>query len=181
MALADPQARRLALLQLIAGPAVLASYVWCLSVWPEASSMMWGGIPDAIRPLYTIWMFAAAAGYFAYSYVFILRTDPATARLGRWDYRLFMLLYALVLIPSALWMPGTKWMLDDMSALRFWLVRLDLFAVAAGSLGLIWAALALEPRPAPRLRRLALLGAIAFAIQTVLLDALIWPALFPRS
>lgn len=177
-----PAARKLALLQLLGGPAVLASYVWCIAVWPEASSQMWGGVPEAIQPLYTAWMFVAAAGYFAYSYVFILRTDLdafAVPLLGRErGVGLLGLSYALVLGPSALWMPMTKWMLDDPSALRFWLVRLDLFAVALGSIGLILAAASVRPRPPGRLRALALIGTLAFAVQTVVLDALIWPALW---
>ena len=38
----------------------------------------------------------------------------------------------------------------------------------------------LEPRPA-RGRRLAMLaGCAAFCFQTALLDALVWPAFFPR-
>ena len=177
--LAHPQARRLAALQLLAGPLVLASYAYCILVWPEASSLMWGGVPAWLEPFYTAWMFAAAAGYFSYSYVFILRTDPARARFGRWGYGFLTPAYALALIPSALWMPATKWMMDEPNTLRWWLVRLDLFAVAAGSLMLLWAAFKLEPRPATYLRRLALIGGCAFCVQTVLLDALIWTALFP--
>lgn len=173
-------ARRLALLQLIGGPLVLGSYAYCILRFPDASAMMWGGVPASVQPIYTAWMFVAAAGYFAYSWLFILRTDPDRARvLGR-GYGYFAVCYALILIPSALWMPMTKWLLDEPSTLRFWLVRLDLFAVAAGSLGLIVAAAKLEPAPPRRARTVALLGTLAFAVQTVLLDALIWPALWPR-
>ena len=174
----DPAARKLALVQLILGPAVLGSYVWCLSVWPEASSQMWGGVPESIQPLYTLWMFVAAAGYFAYTYVFLFKTKPEQTKvLGR-GYGVLSLLYILMLLPSALWMPMTKWLLEDPSALRFWLVRLDLFAVALGSLGLIAAAASLEPRPPGRLRTIAIVGAVAFSVQTVVLDAIIWPWLW---
>jgi len=177
----DPAARKLALVQLVGGPLVLASYIWCIAVWPEASSQMWGGVPEALVPLYTAWMFVAAAGYFAYSYVFIFRTDPTRASILGRGYSFLTLCYVLILGPSAAWMPMTKWLLDDPSALRFWLVRVDLFAVALGTIGLIAAALCLEPRPPTRLRVLAIAGTIGFAIQTVVLDALLWPALWPAA
>lgn len=161
------------------GPAVLASYVYCLVRFPEASSQMWGGVPERVRTLYTAWMFVAAAGYFAYGYLFLFRTDPSQAKLlGGRGYDVLAWLYALVLIPSAIWMPATVWLIDEPSTLRFWLVRLDLFAVAIGSIGLVLASVSLAPRASSRVRGLAIAGAIAFSIQTVLLDALIWPALF---
>lgn len=173
-----PSKRRLILMQLVGGPAVLGSYVYCILRFPDASAMMWGGVPPSLQPFYTAWMFVAAAGYFAYGWLFIAHADPAKVRvLGR-GYGLITLCYTLILFPSALWMPMTKWLLDDPSLLRFWLVRLDLFVVAAGALGLLIAAATLEPAPPARLRWFAVLGAIGFAVQTVLLDALIWPALW---
>ncbi len=176
-----PAKRRLVLMQLIGGPLVLGSYAYTIARFPDASAMMWGGVPEALQPLYTAWMFVAAAGYFAYSGLFIAHADPDRVRvLGR-GYALIALCYALILFPSALWMPATKWLLDDPSRWRFWLVRLDLFAVAAGSLGLLVAAAKLEPAPPRWLRILAVVGAIGFSIQTVILDALVWPALWPSD
>ena len=176
LAAMDPAARKLALLQLVGGPLVLASYAWCIGVWPEASAQMWGGIPEAVQPVYTAWMFVAAAGYFAYSYVFLLRTDPGRAELFGRGYGVLGVFYALILGPSALWMPMTKWLLDAPSELRFCLVRVDLFAVAIGSLGLVLAAGWMQGISSARVRVLAIVGAVAFSIQTVVLDALIWPA-----
>jgi hypothetical protein len=37
----------------------------------------------------------------------------------------------------------------------------------------------LAPRPPRVLRALALAGAAGFCVQTVLLDAIVWPLLFP--
>jgi hypothetical protein len=170
-----PQARRLALVLLIGGPLVLASYAWCLIVWPELSAQMWGGVPEAWRGPYTAWMFVAAAGFLAFSWVFVFRTQPET-KVADQGYELLIVLYSLVLFPSALWMPATAWLLHDPSPLLHSLVRLDLYAVALGSIGLIVAAFTLRPRPAGRV--LAIVGTLAFAVQTVVLDALVWPALF---
>lgn len=172
-----PQARKLALVLLIGGPLVLASYAWCLIAWPELSAQMWGGVPTSWRGPYTASMFVAAAGFLAFSWVFLFRTDPAATRLAGSSYELLVPLYALVLLPSALWMPATAWLLTDPSPLLHSLVRLDLYAVALGSIGLVVAAITLHPRPPTRLRVLAILGTLAFAFQTVVLDALVWPAL----
>ena len=174
-----PARRRLAIMQLVGGPLVLASYAYCILRFPDASAMMWGGVPDSLRPLYTAWMFVAAAGYFAYGNLFLRHADPDRVRIFGRGYGLITLAYALVLFPSAIWMPATKWLLDAPSPLRFWLMRIDLFAVATGSLLLLVAAIAIQPAPPRAVRLIAILGAIGFCVQTVLLDALIWPALFP--
>jgi hypothetical protein len=155
-------------LQLLGGPAVLGSYVYGFAHWPDAVSAMWGGVPEAIRPLYTGWMFVAATGYLVFSALFFLRPEPPP----RANF-----FYALVLVGSALWMPATKLHLDG--ALPFALVWLDLLGVALGSLGLLAAVAALAPRPPGWLRPLALAGAAGFCVQTVLLDAIVWPLLFP--
>jgi hypothetical protein len=143
---------------------VLGSYAFCFVRWPDAVAAMWGGVPEAVRPLYTAWMFVAAAGYLAFTARFWLREAPPPG---------VNALYAAVLAGSALWMPATKWHLDG--ALPFAFVWLDLLVVAFGSLGLLRAAAALPER------RLALAGAAAFCVQTVLLDAIVWPLLFPRG
>ena len=140
---------------------------------------MWGGVPEILRGVYTGWMFVAAASYFGFGYLFILHAKPDETRVFGRPYSALLWLYALVLIPSALWMPGTAWMIRDPSLMRFWIVRLDLLAVAAGSIGLILAAITLTPRPSPGVRWLAIASTLAFSVQTVVLDALIWPALFP--
>lgn len=157
---------------------MLGSYVYGFANWPDAVSAMWGGVPEAIRPLYTSWMFVAAAGYLIFTSLFFFRTDAEQARLlGGRGYGTLNVLYALVLIGSALWMPATKLHLDG--GLPFAFVWLDLLGVAAGSLGLLAAVATLAPRPPGLLSTLALAGAAGFCVQTVLLDAVLWPLLFP--
>jgi hypothetical protein len=147
---------------------VLGSYAYGFARWPDAVPLMWGGVPEAIRPLYTVWMFVAAAGYLVVTGLFFARPEPPPRA---------NLFYFLVLLGSALWMPATK--LHQDGALAFAWVWLDLFGVALGSLGLLAAVAALAPRPAGWLRALALAGAVGFCVQTVLLDAIVWPLLFP--
>ena len=165
-------------LQIVGGTAVLGSYVLGFVRWPDAVAAMWGGVPEAIRPAYTVWMFVAATGYFAFS-GFFLSADPDRSRVMGRGYPLLHLLYGLVLVGSAAWLPLTKLLVEAPSAALWWGVRGVLYAVALGSLGILASAATLTPAPSPALRRAAVLGAVAFCFQTVLLDALVWPALFP--
>jgi quinol-cytochrome oxidoreductase complex cytochrome b subunit len=102
-------------------------------------------------------------------------------RAGPRSWPLYLALYALILLPSALWLPLTFAYLDAesvdaQSAPLWWAVQGVLFLVAIGSLGLVAALVVHPPRRATLWWALAILGAIAFAFQTVVLDALVWPA-----
>ena len=166
-------------LNAVGGAAVLASYAMGLSELPAEA--LWGGVSASARPLYTLCMVLAAAGYFLFTPYIAFRLDPATTRIAYGcDYRLFHLLYALVLVPSALWLPLTGWLLAQPSPLRWAIVRVDLWLVALGSLGLLACLLSLRA-PVPRGRALAIAGLVPFCVQTALLDAWIWPALFPST
>jgi hypothetical protein len=172
-----PQRRRFALINVVGGLAVLGSYAWCLGAYPELRSDFWGGVPESLRSLYTVNMLLAATGYFLFTSFVFLRLDPREARVGPFGFGLFTALYAVVLLGSAAWMPLTRVLLESPSPGLWWLVRLDLLAVGAASLGVLFALLWVKPRRAPWT---ALLGAFFFCLQTALLDALIWPAYFPH-
>jgi hypothetical protein len=177
--LAHPDVRRLAWLNLVGGVGVLASYALGLLGNPDASRALWGGVPEAARPLYTLNMLLAAAGYFLFTPFVLFRLPPDETRLpGAFGYRLFHALYALVLFPSALWMPLALAAAGEPGGWLFWLMRLDLAAVGAGSLGLLLALLGLRSPRAPRGRGLALAGLVPFCFQTAVLDAVVWPALY---
>jgi len=120
------------------------------------------------------------SGYFAYTYFIFFRLDPEEARIAnRLGFTVFNVIYVAILIPSALYMPLTFKMLEQPSPGLWWTVRLDLAVVGLASLGLIAALLTLRPRRPAWAYWLAVAGSVAFSIQTALLDALIWPALFP--
>jgi hypothetical protein len=88
-------------------------------------------------------------------------------------------LYALILVPSALWLPLTFEMLEAPSAALWVAIRGVLGLVAVGSLGLVAALASARPPEAPVARAVALAGAAAFSFQTAVLDACLWPAYFP--
>jgi hypothetical protein len=174
-----PEKRALLWLNALGGTAVLASYAWNLVAHPEAGGEFWGGVPEAIRPGYVVTMLLAATGYFAFTR-FVFRLRPAQVKIGgRLGYGVFKWIYALILVPSALWMPLTFAMIENPGA-GLWLgIRLTLAAVGVGSLLLMAALLRIEPRSPERSHRLAVAGSVAFAFQTAILDALVWPAFFP--
>jgi len=175
-----PDRRLLLWLNVLGGVAVLGSYGVWLAANPGAGEALWGGVPEALRPLYTVNMFLAAAGYFAFSAFVFFRLDPDRTRVaGRFGYRLFHALYALILVPSALWLPLTFEMIEAPSDALWLAIRVVLLTVGFASLGLLAAVATAAPHAAPGARRLALAGAIAFSLQTAVLDALVWTAFFP--
>lgn len=172
--------KRLSLLAVngIGGIAVLASYAIGIAGHPDSGDAMWGGVPQALRPLYTVSMLTAAAGYFAFTLPLLFGVDPDRVRIGgRFGFGALHLLYAAILLPSALWMPLTLALIDG-GGVPWWSIRLVLAVVGLGSLGLLLAIGSLRPISAGR-RRLALAGCAAFCFQTAVLDALVWPAYFP--
>ena len=175
-----PAKRTLLGINILGGSAVLGSYAYGLAANPLTRGEVWGGVPESLRPLYTLSMLLAAAGYFAFSYFVFFRVDPDTTRIGgRFGFRAFHGIYGLILAPSALWMPLTFAMLESQSVPLWWAIRLVLAAVGIGSLGLVAALLSVRPPGAAFARRLALAGSAAFFFQTAILDALLWPAFFP--
>jgi len=173
----DRSRRQLIILQALGGSAVLASYAWGFLANTAAMGALWGGVPEAARPLYTVNMFLAAGGFFLFAPYITFRgpreaLESSEGHTRRW----FPSCFALILIPSAIWLPLTALMIESPSTGLWWLVRLDLALVAAGALGLVRGLLTLEDPPPGR--ALALVGLIPFCVQTVVLDALIWPVYF---
>jgi hypothetical protein len=70
------QRRALALINLFGGIAVLGSYAYYLISYPARAGDFWGGVPDGLRPVYTVNMFLAAAGYFAFTFFLMCRLRP---------------------------------------------------------------------------------------------------------
>ena len=168
---------RFAMLNVLGGSAVLGSYVWGVTA-PGIGNALWGGVPESLRPLYTINMFLAAGGYFLFTTVVVRRLLRGHDGVERAAFaRRMERGYALILVGSALWLPLTAAMLQSPDSLLWVLVRIDLALVGLGVL-LLWE-LVLSPGAGPRWERLvALVGLLPFTLQTVVLDALIWPYFF---
>jgi hypothetical protein len=169
----------MARINLFGGLAVLGSYAYCLTAYSAQAGDFWGGVPDGLRSLYTVNMGLAAAGYFAFTYFLMYCFKPTMGAGGRFGFGTFNALYALILLPSALWMPLTFAMLESPSDGLWWVIRLTLFAVGIGSLGLLAGLVAVRPRSPLLTHKMAVAGSLAFCLQTAILDALVWPAYFP--
>jgi len=170
----------LVLLNVVGGVAVLGSYVHGLLSNPLTRGDVWGGIPEPLKLVYTVSMLCAAAGYFPFTYYILVRIDAARVRIAeRFGYGLFHVLYAFVLFFSALWMPLTFAMLESPSLPLWYAIRFTLAIVGLASLGILAALLMHRPRESGIVHQAAVIGCVAFCVQTALLDALIWPAFFP--
>lgn len=167
------------LVNVVGGLAVLGSYAHGILTHDEPGRALWGGVPESLRPLYQVSMLLATAGYFAFSGFLLFALPTETTRIaGRLGYGALVPIHALFLLASALWMPLTFRYLAAPTPGGWIAVRLVLFATGLGALALIAALALIDPR-APRWAfGLALGGAVAFAFQTAVLDALVWPALF---
>jgi hypothetical protein len=164
---------------LLGGTAVLGSYVYGILNHPGSTGILWGGVPDSMQPLYTVNMLLATIGFFIFTGFILFYLPPSATRIGRrFGYDIFILFYVLILIPSALWMPITYLTVEQSNPGLLWLVRLILATVGIGSIGLLLALWKVEPRKPLLLHRAALIGAIFFCIQTVLLDAIVWTFTF---
>jgi hypothetical protein len=132
---------------------------------------LWGSISGIGRVGYTVSMFAAAAGYFAFFAYLLMSRLPATTWL--W----LLVVFSLILFPSALWMPLAFEYLDAPNAGLWWMMRITLMVVGLASLTLL---VMLQRFPHDGIAHtLAVAGAAAFVLQTLVLDALVWPVCFP--
>jgi hypothetical protein len=78
-------------------------------------------------------------------------------------------------------MPLTFQLLGGWDPALWIAIRIVLALVGIGSLGLLAALLTLSPVASRGWRALAVAGAVAFCVQTALLDATVWPAYFPTD
>lgn len=162
-------------INVVGGTAVLASYVLWLGNPSNDAGALWGSIGGFGRALYTVSMIAAAAGYFAFAPFLLVHGGDAPPSFHRVN-----LLFVLVLLPSALWMPLAFEYLDEPGAGLWSTMRAGLLVTGLASAALVHA-VASVPATATsaRSRTLALAGALAFTFQTLVLDALVWPRCFP--
>ena len=178
----DAEQILLGVINIIGGILVIGSYLQGARANPGLVGEAWGNVPASIKPIYVVSMLTAATGYFAFSYFVIFRLDPAeVAAVNSFSYPMFILAYALILFPSAMWMPLTFAMLEKPSRILWWAIRVTLFIVGIGSLGLLALLLILNHDEPTWLFWLAVAGAILFCIQTAVLDALVWPIYFPAK
>jgi hypothetical protein len=166
------------LINAIGGIAVIASYI--LGLRGEAGAdVLWGGVPESIRPVYYVSMILSALGYFAFIYFILVKADPDKVVIGgRFGYSLFYPIFVLLLGASAFWMPLTNLYVGDPSTGIWIAVRVVLAIVGLASIALAWALLTLRPGNRGAAYWSAVVGSCYFAFHTAILDAILWASLF---
>jgi hypothetical protein len=161
------------------GAAVIHSYINGLATHPGSSEKLWGNVSGALRIVNYVSMLLAVAGFFAFTYYIFFRLNPDQVRVaGYFTYWIFVAIYALILLPSAFWMPLTYSMIANPSLSTWIAVRTVLFLVGLGSLCLLEGLLTVQPRVQDLAYWLAVAGAAAFCLQTAVMDSFVWPANF---
>ena len=170
----------LGLINVAGGLLVLGSYAHGLITHPANRDAIWGGVPEAIKPLYTANMLLAAAGYLAFTYFVMFSLNRDNAQLANLSgFKVFYIIYAFILVPSALWMPLTYAALGHPgSSLYYWAVRITLAVVGLASLGLLGVLLSLHSSESSPTYWLAVAGSVFFCIQTAVLDGIVWSVYF---
>ena len=179
--ISDAGKRSLLWLNIIGGIIVLGSYLIVAATYSGEVSDFWGGVSEDIVPFYTIFIFLAALGYFFFSYYvfFVIKTDKLI--INGFSYKVFHILYGLILIPSALWMPLTAQALSGGSGFVILAIRLILIIVGVSSIVLTFILAKNKDKSHNVSHILAIVGGVLFSIQTFIFDAILWSIQFPDS
>jgi hypothetical protein len=172
----------LLLVNILGGAAVIGSYILGLRGESGGAKALWGGVPSGIRPVYTVSMVLSAIGYLAVLYMVLFKLAPGEVAVGgRFGFAIFIPIFLLILVPSALWMPLTNHYVSDPGTGVWIAIRTVLFVVGLASIALAWAFFALKPHNRGVAYWFAVVGSCYFAFHTLVLDAILWAALFRRQ
>lgn len=158
---------------------MIASYIFGINAQPGGADALWGGAPENIRPVYFVSMILAATGYFAFLYYIFFRLKPHEVKISETlGFNGLYLIFIGILVPSAFWMPLTNFYVNDPGEALWLAIRLVLTIVGLASLALVWVLVRMKGKVKGTPYRLALLGSGYFTFHTLILDALLWTALF---
>jgi len=169
----------------IFGPLVLVSYAYGLS-HAEKPSDLWGGVPESWQTYIVPFMFIAAIGFLVYWYIVFFQFEGASIDSLRWPWResddkgasRLLLAYALILIPSALWIESTILHIGNDYSWTSILVIGVLFLTSVGNvmLGLLAYGAYQDGIDGSGIM---IVGAIMLGIQCIVNDFMIWVYKFP--
>jgi len=169
----------LLVINIFGGAAVIGSYIFGLNTQAGGASVLWGGVPNSIRPIYTVSMILSALGYFAFIYYILVRLEPSQISIaGVSGFTLFYIIFLFILVPSAFWMPLTNAYVSNPSTGIWIWIRTVLALVGLASIALLWALLTLQSKVPGTAYWLAVVGSGYFAFHTAVLDAIVWAALY---
>jgi hypothetical protein len=169
----------LLIINILGGAAVIGSYVLGLKGQSGGANVLWGAVPNSLRPVYTVSMILSALGFFAFIYFILFRLVPGEVLIGgRFGFSLFYAIFLVILVASAFWMPLTNAYVGNPSTGMWIGVRTVLALVGLGSIALMLALLTLQTKVPGISYWLAVAGSGYFAFHTAILDAIVWAALF---
>jgi hypothetical protein len=169
----------LLIINILGGATVIGSYIFGLRGQSGGASVLWGGVPENIRPVYTVSMIISALGYFAFLYYIFFRLEPAQVSIaGVSGFTMFYVIFLGILIASAFWMPLTNIYVSNPSTGIWIWIRVVLAVVGLASIALLVALLTMQGKVPGTAYWLAVVGSGYFAFHTAVLDAIVWAALF---
>lgn len=171
----------LILIIVIGGLLVLGSYAFIFLTYPGNVSDFWGSFPEKYLPPYYLSMVLSALSYFVFTLFVLLKVDVEKMNFGKsFSYSIFSVLYLLILIPSAAWMPIVNLYLNNNSTLLWFLIRFVLTVVGLASLILTIVLIQMKPRQKGIFYIASILTSAYFFFHTGILDALVWTQYFHR-
>jgi hypothetical protein len=169
----------LLIINVLGGAAVIGSYVLGLKGQSGGANVLWGAVPNSLRPVYTVSMILSALGFFAFIYFILFRLVPGEVLIGgRFGFSLFYAIFLVILVASAFWMPLTNAYVGNPSTGMWIGIRTVLALVGLGSIALMLALLTLQTKVPGISYWLAVAGSGYFAFHTAILDAIVWATLF---
>jgi hypothetical protein len=169
----------LLIINILGGAAVIGSYVLGLKGQSGGANVLWGAVPNSVRPVYTVSMILSALGFFAFIYFILFRLVPGEVLIGgRFGFSMFYAIFLVILVASAFWMPLTNAYVGNPSTGMWIGIRTVLALVGLGSIALMLALLTLQTKVPGISYWLAVAGSGYFAFHTAILDAIVWAALF---
>ncbi len=167
-------------INLLGGFAVVASYVAGMVSHPNTEQLIFGRITPSLKSIYLVSMPLAAAGYLLFLYFIIFQLDAGSVQIwGSDGFLVLDIIFAVILVFSAFWMPLTYKLIETQWHGWWIYIRMVLFFVALGSLALLCAFLMISQKEPAWSYWLAVAGSAVFFVQTGIIDAFIWTAMFP--
>lgn len=170
---------------LVCGPIVLASYLYGVS-HTENPSDLWGGIPESWWAYIVPFMFVAAAGFIIYWWIIFFKLDDLTLKGMRWPWAesdnfgnsRLLASFALVMIPSALWLESTLFHIRSDYSWTPILVIGILTLVSIGNVMMVLLAYAAY-KDGVDYSGMMIVGSLMLGIQCILNDWILWTYKFP--
>ena len=169
----------------IFGTLVLVSYVYGLSHASDKDAL-WGGIPWSQAQFIVPFMFLAAFGFLMYWWIILYQNDEYALESLRWPWgesdggggARLLLAFALLVIPSALWLEATIFHIENEYSWTPFLVIGVLILACVGNImmGLLAYSAYVDEMPGGRKM---LIGSILLGIQCIVFDGIYWNLKFP--